>query len=731
MATRQISTIIQHLRRAALVQDETAQTDGQLLESFLAQKDEAAFASLLRRHGAMVLGVCSRILNNHHDAEDAFQATFLVFARKASSVTPRERIANWLHGVAQRTALKARTMKAKSQVRERQVRQPPEPQSTENDHWDDLQPVLDEELGRLPENYRLPLLLCDLEGKSIKEATRQLGWPQGTLAGRLARARKMLAKRLTLRGIGLSGGGLAVVLADHVASACVPAPLAAATIKAATAIAAGQTVAAGIVSSQVVAITEGILKAMMLTKLKTMTAILLMIGVASSGGGTLARHTAAAQPRPDDNNKPVTAESKLDAERYAIAYQDAKTEPAPDRKAETPKSLDETKLHGEWRLVQPNSGDGPVGGIVLNERNFDIDGKGDANEDHSFIFGPNNALRLITQKGRDETGTYSVDWSKKPHHLDIKWGKNPTGRTIMEITQDGKLRIEDGKPTETDDEMGRPIKFTDAVCVFTKREAPAVGSKQAEAAATKDLGLAEFYHKTGHFASAYFYGELVKRRYPDTEFAKKATQILVEINKHRVRRLDGSEGWEHLQLWSPPFSPPEPQPLPPPTMGPPYETPDRGPRTVVLENAKLTLDASAKMRVTPVKTAKGPRVRVEIEGNQTTVTVETPKFRIESKTKIIEVVATEAGPLEMKTINLNEEVLKLGEIIVVGNKKTPTAAIVKKLALHPGQPLDDETVQAAEKRLSAFAATITIEKELTDGPFADIVVRIKEKSGGR
>ena len=190
MATAQMDTVIRHLRRAVLRQDAADRTDGQLLASFIDQKDEAAFEALVRRHGPMVFGVCRRI----------------VLARKASSVRPREQVANWLHGVALRTAMKAKTMTAKRRGREKQVTELPETEAAQQDQWRDLQPLLDQELNGLPENYRLPIIFCDLQGKSIKEATHQLGWPQGTLAGRLVRARKMLAKRLTQRGVVLSGG---------------------------------------------------------------------------------------------------------------------------------------------------------------------------------------------------------------------------------------------------------------------------------------------------------------------------------------------------------------------------------------------------------------------------------------------------------------------------------------------------------------------------------------------
>src|SRR5437867_2997813 len=151
MAIGQRSELIPHLRRAMLQRDEEGWTDGQLLECFLEKRDEAAFAVLVRRQAAMVWGVCRRLLPTHHDAEDAFQATFLVLVRKAACIVPRERVANWLYGVAYQTALKARAMAAKRRLREKQVPKMPEPVAAKPELWNDLQPVLDEELSRLPE----------------------------------------------------------------------------------------------------------------------------------------------------------------------------------------------------------------------------------------------------------------------------------------------------------------------------------------------------------------------------------------------------------------------------------------------------------------------------------------------------------------------------------------------------------------------------------------------------
>jgi RNA polymerase sigma factor (sigma-70 family) len=286
LATSQMSEVIQHLRTAVLLRDGARVTDGQLLEGYIRRRDGAALEALVQRHGPMVWGVCRRVLSNYHDAEDAFQATFLVLVRRAASIASREFLANWLYGVAHQTALKARATTRKSRARERQVQEMPEPEAVQQDLWHDLQPLLDQELSRLPEKYRIPIVLCDLEGKTRREAARQLGCPEGTVAGRLARARAMLAKRLARRGIVLSGGSLAVVLSQNSASACVPTSVVSSTIKTVTLLAAGEA-AAGMFPAKVAVLTEGVLKAMLMTKLKTLVVVALVVAALSSVAGGL------------------------------------------------------------------------------------------------------------------------------------------------------------------------------------------------------------------------------------------------------------------------------------------------------------------------------------------------------------------------------------------------------------------------------------------------------------
>jgi RNA polymerase sigma factor (sigma-70 family) len=342
MVTSTLNPVLDQLRRTVLLRDGANLTDRQLLESFVRQKDEGAFAVLVRRHAPMVLGVCRRVLRNSHDAEDAFQAVFLVLARKAESIVPREMIANWLYGVAYRTALKARTMTARRRARERQVTAMPEPETSAADTgWRELQTLLDQELSCLPDKYRVPIVLCCLEGKSGKDAARQLGWPEGTVASRLSRGRELLAKRLIRHGLALSAGSLAAVLSEKAASAAVPASLVSTTIKAASLLAAGQALTTGLVSAQVGALAEGVVYAMFLTKLKTGLVLFLALGVLGAGLGlALTSRTAAEGPAPRG------AEANSDKGRpQGARQQDGKQDEKPGQGNAIPSSDD---LRGKW-----------------------------------------------------------------------------------------------------------------------------------------------------------------------------------------------------------------------------------------------------------------------------------------------------------------------------------------------------------------------------------------------
>lgn len=291
MAVLQLARVIQSLRRTR-PHDDANVSDGRLLDQFIEHQDQAAFAALVERHGPMVWGVCRRILAHHQDAEDAFQATFLVLARKAASIRPRGMVGNWLFGVARRTGLKAKTMADKRRSREKQVLALPEPEALKPGRAGAVELLIDQELACLPDKYRIAIILCDLEGKTNKVAARHLKVPEGTLATRLRTGRVLLAKRLARRGVTLSGGALALLLSQNAARACMPAALASSTVKAANLIAPG-TAGAGAISANVTALMEGVLKAMMLSKLKSALAGLLVAGLLVFA--VLSRPATAAQ----------------------------------------------------------------------------------------------------------------------------------------------------------------------------------------------------------------------------------------------------------------------------------------------------------------------------------------------------------------------------------------------------------------------------------------------------
>jgi RNA polymerase sigma factor (sigma-70 family) len=305
MAGGRVRTALRQLKSAAVVRGGSGVSDAQLLEQFLTHQSQIAFETLLRRHGPMVLSVCRRVLQNQHDAEDAFQATFLVLVRKGESIVPRGMVGNWLYGVAYRTSMKARTMNAKRRVKERFAAKPDVCEAAADFGSCDLQRVLDQELEQLPDKYRAPLVLCDVEGRTRVEAAGQLGCPEGTIATRLVKARALLARALTRRGLTLAAGGVALLLGQS--AAAVPAPLFSSTIKAAHAFAAGPAAAAGTVPAGVVALTEGVLKAMSLNKTKTVLFVLFAAGMLCFAG-VLPRALPQAPPpqqvkeKPDDPN---------------------------------------------------------------------------------------------------------------------------------------------------------------------------------------------------------------------------------------------------------------------------------------------------------------------------------------------------------------------------------------------------------------------------------------------
>jgi len=295
---------LRYLRCKLVVQQPHDDSDEQLLSAFISRHDETAFAILLHRHGPMVLHVCRRLLSHEQDAEDAFQATFLVLAQNAASLRNKTALASWLHGTAYRTALKAKRTTARRRKHEgslgalTQPRSPVDP--AEELSWREARVLLDEEITRLPEKYRSVFVLFYLENCSREETARRLGLKEGTVASRLAEARKRLAQRLRRRGVELTAVLAAATLAVQPAPA-LPVGLMASTIQAALALAAGESLA-GIVSASVAELVTSATTAMAVSKAKVVVVVLLSV-VLLAGTGTWTYHTLAmpqaAEPQPE------------------------------------------------------------------------------------------------------------------------------------------------------------------------------------------------------------------------------------------------------------------------------------------------------------------------------------------------------------------------------------------------------------------------------------------------
>jgi RNA polymerase sigma factor (sigma-70 family) len=298
-----------HRRLRALLRPPEPGPDADLLARFVTDRDEGAFAVLVRRHGPMVLGVCRRVLGCHADAEDAFQATFLVLARRAGVVRPRSLLSNWLHGVAYRTAMEARRARAVRREKERRAAEMRDVSASPGEPPPDLREVLDRELDALPGVYRAAVVACDLEGLTRREAAARLGWSEGAVAGRLARARDLLARRLARHGLAVGG-----VLGAVSPGAGVPAGLTESTARVGVLVAAGEAAAVA-ATAPVAALTEGVMKAMLLTKLKGLT-VSLVVGCA-----VLATATAGwqAEAAPQDRPAEKRAEPPRKGERDRLA----------------------------------------------------------------------------------------------------------------------------------------------------------------------------------------------------------------------------------------------------------------------------------------------------------------------------------------------------------------------------------------------------------------------------
>jgi RNA polymerase sigma factor (sigma-70 family) len=391
MAHESAGPLLAFIRRIAAARSHGGLTDGELLLRFAASREEAAFAALMQRHGAMVFGVCRTILRDMHDAEDAFQATFLVLARKPRTIRKPASLASWLHGVAYRLATKARAQAARRRIHERRVATMPNAEPPEEVIWRDLGPILYEEVEQLPQRYQLPFVLCHLEGKTNQEAADLLGWPKGTVVSSLFRARERLRVRLSRRGLGLASGVSAAFFANNAAQAVVPAVLAESTLKAAVLFAAGAGLVGGI-ASPVVASAEWFLHALVMAKLKIAAAALLGITVVATGTGlVIQRMRHAGQVESVAETQPLASVSR------ALAPLQVE-EPAAD------------KLDGSWIVVTAEQHGRKIDALDGRRLNF-------ANGRFTLSAGRGEVRGIIPSGGMD--GDFTLE-TGNPRRIDLK-----------------------------------------------------------------------------------------------------------------------------------------------------------------------------------------------------------------------------------------------------------------------------------------------------------------------
>jgi RNA polymerase sigma factor (sigma-70 family) len=365
MTSDQASLLLQHIRRLAGARGAAQPPDAQLLERFAAQRDEAAFTALVRRHGPMVLNVCRSVLRHEQDAEDAFQATFWVLARKAASIRRPEAVAGWLYEVAYHVAVQGQADAARRRDVERKAPPMPHADPTLDMTLRDLRRVLHEELRRLPDKYRLPLVLCYLEGRSHEEAAGQLGWTKGTFRGRLDRGREHLRRRLAARGVALS----ALLCATAVAPGVVKGALVDSVVRAAVL----SVVDGAALSARVIALAEGVTRAMLLTKARIATAVLLAASLFAAGTGALTRQNLVAKETPQAARP---------------------SEPSAARGADDAKGENDDSVEVNGRVLDPDGK--PFAGATLSV--WAGAAKGEAARAHKTTTGKDGRFRLTIRR---------------------------------------------------------------------------------------------------------------------------------------------------------------------------------------------------------------------------------------------------------------------------------------------------------------------------------------------
>ncbi|MGH7173873.1 MAG: sigma-70 family RNA polymerase sigma factor, partial [Gemmataceae bacterium] len=405
-------------------------TDSQLLERFVRERDETAFEVLVWRHGPMVLALGQRVLNNPHDAEDVLQATFLTLVRKAGTIGKSESLSSWLYKVAYRIALRSRARAAKMAADSRPIEDVPAADETEESVWRELRPLLDAAIERLPEKYRSAIVLCDLQGKTHREAAEQLGCAVGTISTRVTRARQLLRKRLAHQGPAVTIGVLSAALAQRT-TAALPAALAASTIRTAVRL-VSEGGAAGIVSASIAELIEGANQAMLMSRFKIVILLALAAGAVAVGVASRAalRHEPPTPPKDPPHAKAAKAPSAKPAEKPANAVKvrgrvlDPKGKPVKDARIYGPR-LPKTPPRSEEDVEFPQ------------RAKTDVDGRFRFELPRSEISLEMKFPLIAVADG------YGVDWAELPK-ADVP--AELTLRLIKDQPIEGRIVSTEGKP---------------------------------------------------------------------------------------------------------------------------------------------------------------------------------------------------------------------------------------------------------------------------------------------
>jgi len=491
MPSHQLACLTREMRRAALPALAGRPGDGELLERYVVQRDDLAFAELVERHGPMVLGVCRRVTGDAHDADDAYQATFLVLVRRAAAVWPRGQVGNWLHGVAYRTAVEARKRSERRCLRERPTDPLPHP-AVEPPAPQDWRPIFDHELRQLPAKFRIAVIICELEGRSRRDAARHLGVPEGTLSSRLAAARRLLADRLARRGVAPAVALLAAALAREVEAAN---PHLSQTI-----------------SQNAIEIMEGVLKVMTMNKLKVW-AVMLVALVATAGGGTMLASGFGAGPEPPRNPE-VPAPSPVPAPLPADGIKQFQIDLA----------VVEVRNKERKLLAKPQ-----IVALSGQAVRVDVGGQEAVADAGKVEFMPVGVRATLTATAAENEKirleALFERTSRSQREAEPTWMTSSV-RAIRQVMPAKAVKIEfpSGAAENSAFEVTVTVKTMQTIHVWP------TPVTHVPSPAEKDWRAAEFYRRIGHTGSARFYYELIVRRHEGTPFAEKARERLKEKN---------------------------------------------------------------------------------------------------------------------------------------------------------------------------------------------------------